>query len=187
MWENYLLCPLSLEFIFCSLHTGADLARYEICPDVRLTPVFVIVHFLRWNIREKFKLLSDLKDFESWLILDNLGIWSQSDRSSVSLAARPQHLQHLQHGKPVISPGHQMSSGPGESLLSNSLWPELCPQRHCEVVRKQLGREAPWRPAMTSHAEQPLYSLNSLNCLVVLLWLIRVNSLRIHGVLTGFG
>lgn len=50
------------------------MARYEIWPDVRLTPVFVIVHFLRWNIREKFKLLSDLKDFESWLILDNLGI-----------------------------------------------------------------------------------------------------------------
>ena len=25
-----------------------------------------MVHILRWNIREKFKLLSDLKDFEPW-------------------------------------------------------------------------------------------------------------------------
>ena len=90
MWESYLLCPLSLEFIFCSLHTGADLARYEICPDVRLTPVFVIVHFLRWNIREKFKLLSDLKDFESWLIL-------ASEVSQTDLQC------HLQHGRSTCS------------------------------------------------------------------------------------
>ena len=33
---------------------------------LRLIPVFPMVHILRWNIREKFKLLSDLKDFEPW-------------------------------------------------------------------------------------------------------------------------
>ena len=74
MWENYLLCPhMSTtklgSFIFCSLHIaprGRLGQTWPAWPDVRLTPVFMIVHFLRWNIREKFKLLSDLKDFESW-------------------------------------------------------------------------------------------------------------------------
>lgn len=53
-------CLFWLGLVF-NISQGQAFSLLEL---LALTPVFVIVHFLRWNIREKFKLLSDLKDFD---------------------------------------------------------------------------------------------------------------------------
>lgn len=60
--------------------------------EVRLTPVLVMVHLLRENIKEKFKLLSDLKDFDTWIPFSKLGA---SDTSADSCTAKADLLDSV--------------------------------------------------------------------------------------------